>query len=208
MNFPVSADERLGAQIIREAGRFVGLREVKPNAVWDDPATHGPDALLSAELSDLMRPSPWLPGWAYCAAFCEGVVSSALEKTGRARAEVRRFREVMSPHCVSAAAAFKKRGLLDDAPCAGAIWLARHRGTSNGHAGIVTAVRGVSLSTIEANTSLDVTNPEKDREGDWITTRLFHARGRGSLETLGFVTPADILKLVRGNPVPMVHDVK
>lgn len=188
--------EKLAMHIIREAAQFVGLREVKPNAVWDDPATHGPDALLSAKLSDLMRPSPWLPGWAYCAAFCEGVVKSALEKTGHSQAEVKRFTSVMSPHCVTAALGFKAIGLLDDVPCPGAIWLARHRGTSNGHAGIVTAVRGVSLSTIEANTSLDATNPEKDREGDWITTRLFHARGRGSLETMGFVTPANILKLI------------
>ena len=29
------------------------------------------------ELRKLMRPSPWEEGWAYCAAYCEGVVAAA-----------------------------------------------------------------------------------------------------------------------------------
>lgn len=196
MNPPVSADERLGAQIIREAGRFVGLREVKSNAVWDDPTTHGPDAVLSEVLSKMMRPSPWEPGWAYCAAFAEGVVVTALRNIGYMPDEISRFAKVMSPHCITAARNFRERGLLMNEAAPGSIWLAQHKGTSNGHAGIVTACRGNSLATIEANTSLDASDPRTDREGDWITTRLFHWRGRNALQTLGFVTPKAILKLV------------
>ena len=52
------------------------------------------------------------------------------------------------------------------------------------------------MSTIEANTSLDPTTPAKDREGDWITTRIRSVSGTGNLRTMGFVTPASILSLL------------
>lgn len=184
--------EALGHEIIRQASRFIGLREVRPNADWDNPKTPQRDAALADELRLLMRPAPWEPGWAYCAAFCEGVVTEALRALGVSPAA---FARVMTPHCVTSAANFKARGLLTSEPEAGAIWLARHGSTSNGHAGIFTARRGTSMATIEANTSLDPDTPEKDREGDWITTRLSYLKGRGSLATLGFINPSAILKL-------------
>jgi hypothetical protein len=52
------------------------------------------------------------------------------------------------------------------------------------------------MSTIEANTSLDPTTSAKDREGDWITTRVRSIGGTGSLKTMGFVTPQSILALL------------
>ena len=53
----------LAQGIIRHASRFVGLREVKPNADWDNPSTPGPDRVLVDELRALMRQSPWEEGW-------------------------------------------------------------------------------------------------------------------------------------------------
>lgn len=73
-------DEQFGALIIREASRFVGLREVRPNAQWDNPSTPGPDAVLVSELRVAMRPTPWQEGWAYCAAFCEAVIRRVLHR--------------------------------------------------------------------------------------------------------------------------------
>jgi len=191
----VSADT-LATQILREASRFVGLREVRKNSDWDNPKTPERDYALAEELRKLMRPSPWEEGWAYCAAYCEGVVAAALRSLEFPETKIQRWHKVMTPHCVTSAGNFRARKLLTDQPERGAIWLARHGTSSNGHAGIVSAASGKSMSTIEANTSLDPTTPAKDREGDWITTRVRSIGGTGSLKTMGFVTPASILALL------------
>lgn len=188
--------DQLATATLRHASRFLGLREIRPNADWDLPSTPGPDKALAEELRALMRPSPWKEGWAYCAAYCEGVVLAALRALGASAAQLKRWQDTMTPHCVTSARNFRKLGLLSAVPTPGAIWLAQHGSTTNGHAGLVTSVRGVSMATIEANTSLDKTTPEKDREGDWITTRLGFVKGRGALQTLGFVHPEAILKLI------------
>jgi hypothetical protein len=191
----VSTDT-LAAQIVREASRFVGLREVRRNADWDNPKTPERDYAIAEELRKLMRPSPWQEGWAYCAAMVEGVVAAALRSLEYPEVKIQRWHKVMTPHCVTSAGNFRARKLLTDKPSTGAVWLARHGTSSNGHAGIVTAASGKSMSTIEGNTSLDPTTSAKDREGDWITTRVRSIGGTGSLKTLGFVTPQSIRTLL------------
>lgn len=188
--------DQLAQGIIRQANRFIGLREVKPNADWDNPNTSGPDRALVDELRSLMRQSPWEEGWAYCAAFAEGVVLAALRSLVATPAQIQRWQSTMTPHCVTSAGNFTKLGLLSPTTAPGAIWIARHDSTRNGHAGIVTALRGLSMSTIEGNTSLDPSSAEKEREGDWITHRIRFLKGSGTLKTLGFITPAAILKLI------------
>lgn len=188
--------DQLAIATLRHASRFLGLREIRPNADWDLPATPGPDKELAEELRTLMRPSPWKEGWAYCAAYCEGMVLAALSELGAPPQQIKRWQDTMTPHCVTSARNFRKLGLLAATPSPGAIWLAQHGSTTKGHAGFVTSVRGLTMATIEANTSLDKTTPEKDREGDWITTRLGPVKGRATLRTLGFVHPAAILKLI------------
>lgn len=187
----------LATEIVRTASRFIGLREVKPNANWDNPATPGPDTVLVGTLRSMMRSSPWEEGWAYCAAFCEGVVADALVSCGATPQQVAKWHKIMTPHCVTSAGNFRERGLLSQVPEPGSIWLARHGTSSNGHAGIVTAVRSATMSNIEANTSLDPSTPAKEREGDWITTRIRPKGGVGSLKTMGFVTPASIIKAIQ-----------
>lgn len=188
--------DQLAQGIIRHASRFVGLREVKPNANWDNPSTPGPDRALVDELRSLMRQSPWEEGWAYCAAFAEGMVLAALRSLAATPAQIKRWQQTMTPHCVTSAGNFRKLGLLSANAEPGSIWLARHGSTSNGHAGLVTTVRGLSMATIEGNTSLDPSTSAKEREGDWITNRIRFLKGSGTLNTLGFVTPASILKLI------------
>lgn len=189
--------EQFGALIIREASRFVGLREVKPNEDWENPAIPGSEAALAKELRDLMRPTPWKEGWAYCAAFCEAVIRRTLQRVEMHGDEAAKFLRVMGPGVRVSFDAFAKLRLTSTRPEPGAVWFARHGNTAQGHAGIVTSasLTGSTMGTIEANTSLDSRDPRKDREGDWITTRNFSVKGRGDLVTLGFVTPAAILKL-------------
>jgi hypothetical protein len=188
--------DTLATAVMRHAGRFIGLREVKPNADWDNPSTAGPDRALVDELRSLMRSSPWELGWAYCAAFCEGVVLAALRSLSATPEQIKRWQTTMTPHCVTSATNFSKLSLLSPTAIPGAIWLARHGQTSKGHAGIVTSMRGVSMSTIEGNTSLDPSSDAQEREGDWITARIRPLKGSGSLVTLGFITPTAILKLI------------
>jgi cyclopropane-fatty-acyl-phospholipid synthase len=107
-----------------------------------------------------------------------------------------RFSRLWRSHLLASAGSFRARKLLTDKPATGAVWLARHGTSSNGHAGIVSAASGKSMSTIEANTSLDPTTSARDREGDWITTRVRSIGGTGSLKTMGFVTPQSILALL------------
>ena len=40
----------LANAIVRQAGRFIGLREVRPNAEWENPKTPGRDLALAEEL--------------------------------------------------------------------------------------------------------------------------------------------------------------
>ena len=188
--------DALAAQIVREASRFVGLREVRRNSDWDNPRTPERDYALAEDLRQLMRPSPWEEGWAYCAAYAEGVVVAALRALGFPEPKVKRWQKVMTPHCVTSAGNFRARKMLGEKPAIGAVWLARHGTSSNGHAGIVTASTGRSMSTIEANTSLDPTTPAKEREGDWITTRIRSVNGTGKLKTMGFVTPETLLSFL------------
>lgn len=190
-------NDQFGALIVREASRFVGLREVKPNVNWNNPATPGDDAQLVTELREAMRPSPWEPGWSYCAAFCEAVIRRVLQRTAMSGDEAAKFLRVMGPGVRVSFDKFKALKLTSAMPLPGSIWFARHGNTAQGHAGIVTSLSIASqqMSTIEANTSLDSRDPRQDREGDWITAKTFAAKGRGDLVTLGFVTPASILKL-------------
>jgi hypothetical protein len=188
----------LGTQIIREASRFVGLREVKPNQNWDNPTTAGPDAALVLELRTLMRPTPWEPGWAYCAAFAEASVRAALIRLAITPKEADGFLKVMGPGVLASFNAFHERGLTVDKAEPGAIWFAQHGQSGEGHAGIVTGASagGHLINTVEGNTSMDSKDPRADREGDWITTRTFDVTGRPPLHTRGFLPPSAILKLI------------
>ena len=180
------------------AERFVGLREVRPNARWDDPSTDGEDAALSNELRALMQPSPWKDGWAYCAAFAEGVVMEALRLGDFSVETQSRFSELMSPHCVTSANNFGRIDLLREEPAIGSIWLGRWGSGSSGHCGLVRSIDGPMMGTIEANTSGGEEAAEftaKDREGDWIDRKRRHINRNGNLQTLGFVHLEDIAKL-------------
>lgn len=192
---PAPSAVPLADLIVRTASRFVGLREVISNREWDNPATPAKEARLSFELREMMRPSPWEPGWAYCSAFSEGVVLEAMRKGNYPAATLAAFAEPMGAHVVTAAREFGKLGLLRDTPKRGAIWFGKWGSSASGHAGIVEAPNGGIMATIEANTGPGKAAGEfsaGDREGDWIDRRTRNVRQNGALRTIGFVWPEDV----------------
>jgi hypothetical protein len=187
----------LANMILREASRFVGLREVKPNTQWDNPQTVGFDAELSNELRSIMRPAPWQEGWAYCAAFAEGIVVSSLRRLGADEAQIRKFSNVHTAHCMTNFRAFKAKGLISTKPVTGSLWIAQNGTTDQGHEGIVIAAQSGSMTTLEANTSnSNKSLPSQEREGDWITNKIRNLNTNGRLVTRGFVSPENILRLI------------
>ena len=192
----------LANMIIHVASEFVGLKETKANKEWDNPKTKGPDPIVSGRLKLLMRPSPWEDGWAYCAAFAEGMVSEALLRCGGTAEMVRRFTAVHTPGVMRNVRAFEKLGLVSPTPSMGALWLAQHGTTDQGHEGIVTNpfVRAGRMGTIEANTSAGpAQTAAADREGDWITEKERNHTTNGKLRTRGFIPVTAILKLAYGS---------
>lgn len=189
--------DTLALAILAQGRRFVGLKEVKPNTQWDNPATPGPDTELVQELLRRMRKAPWPDGAAYCAAFAEAMIVAGLEQCGATPEQIQRFARVMGAHCMTSFRAFRDLGLIHDTPTAGSLWLAQHGSTDQGHAGLVVRTEDTSrMMTIEANTSADPNaSGAQQREGDWITQRIRNRSGAGDLRTRGFVRPASILKL-------------
>ena len=188
----VTPADRLADLIIREASRFVGLREISPNRNWDDPSTPGDDAALVIALKTMMRSAPWEDGWAYCAAFCEGVVKTALRKGEFHSDIVSAVAKTLGPSVMSSFTACKDKGLIHDTPKRGAIFFWQNGSGWTGHAGIVSAWDGGSaMATIEANTSANKNGNQ--REGDWITTKTRNYKGERPFKARGFLWPEDIL---------------
>lgn len=188
-----SLETKLAAAIIANARRFCGLKEIRSNANWDNPDTKGPDSALVAELLAGMRSAPWQEGWAYCAAYVEFVVVLGLKNIGSTPEQIDRFRAVMSPGVMNSVRAFREIGRLSPAPVPGAMWLARHGTSDQGHAGVVVLPHAPNMDTIEGNTSYN--SDGNQREGDWITNRIRPVAGIGDLRTQGFVHPISVLKI-------------
>lgn len=201
MNTPQITETALANMIIKVAREFVGLKETRPNAQWDDPKTKGPDSEINARLIALMRPAPWELGWAHCAAFGEAMVCEALRRCGASEEQIRQFSRVHTPHVMSNFRAFQKLGLISDTPSMGALGLAQHGTTDSGHEWIVTVpvIATGRMGTIESNTSAGPAQTAAgDREGDWITEKTRAHGTNGNLKTRGFISVASILKLALG----------
>lgn len=187
----------LSEMIINTGHRYVGLREIKPNAHWDNPSTKGIDVDLSNELRSMMRPAPWQDGWAYCAAFTEAVVVASLRRLGVEEERIAKFAKVHTPHVTSNVRAFGSLKLLSDKPTQGSLWLAQNGTGDTGHEGIFEKEERGMMINVEANTSnSDRSLPAQEREGDWITVKLRNFKRNGPLTTRGFITPESIIKLI------------
>lgn len=189
--------EALAAEIIRQAEAFQNLKEVVPNKKWDNSATPGPDSVLNARLTEVMESAGWEAPWAYCAAFAEGMIILALRQLGCQPGQYARLRKLIQPGVMNTVRALSSVQALSAQPVPGALWLARHGNTDKGHAGIVTSARGNGLmSTIEGNTTSDFKDSASDRQGDGIFPRARNVAINGNLKTMGFLTPASMLRLL------------
>jgi hypothetical protein len=191
----------LAAETVRQAGLFLNLRERRPNAEWDNPATPAADRALNARLVECMESAGWQAPWPYCIAFAEGMLILALLELKCRPAQYATLRKLITPHVMTTVRNLSELHALSDRPEPGAIWLARHGSTDNGHAGIVIRSQGNGLmTTIEGNTTSQFKDAEADRQGDGIFRRERCVGSNGGLKTMGFLTPAMILeKLLAGS---------
>jgi hypothetical protein len=190
---PLPSADAMALRVIAVATDFVGLGEVASNAHWDDARTLWPETDKDVWLRTWMQKVPgWKPGAPYCAAFAGAVVAAVLYSARVSMVQLNNsFLDVWTAHCMTNVRHLQRRGLLSAEPVPGALWLARHGTTDSGHAGIVAAVNGRQMSTIEGNT-----NDAGGREGDGIFTKLLPIKGRGNLITQGFLHPAGVLELI------------
>lgn len=191
---PKITSAQLGAEIVRQASLYQNLLETRPNTEWDNPATPEPERALSNQLKAVMGEAGWEAPWAYCAAFAEGMVILACRRLGFEEVKISRIRKLMTPHVMTTARNLAKAGLLDDLPSPGSVWLARHRETDKGHAGIVvTRTDPYAMRTIEGNTVGSFKDSASDRQGDGIFLRHRARLANGDLNTQGFFNPDKML---------------
>ena len=192
----------IGAEIVRQAERFVGLYERVNNAVWDDPTTPGQDARAD-ELVRVMQQAGWQPGLAYCAAFAKAMWLLAYAHLGAQPEALHILGRMLSLHCLTtwANAKAEKRNYQGLRPAPGSIALWQHEQTTNGHAGLATAMGGIAasyaFSTIEGNTMPGVVDLSVDREGrghgDGVfrKVRVMNYQQETGLHLLGFIEPIE-----------------
>lgn len=176
----------IGAKVIIQAARFVGLTEVRSNAVWDDLSTEGHDVLADELQAELLRVG-WQRGWPYCAAFCE----VAWRRAYQGRPELAKVKQMLTPGCLQTWENGVHERWNSQEPQVGAIGIMRNGDSPRGHAFIVRAVKGTTLYTIEANTSPAPGTVEADREGDGVYAKkreLVYKPSSG-LHLIGFILP-------------------
>lgn len=183
-------------KLIALATNFVGLTETKSNAEWDDPLTKASEKEKSNLLSKTMkRVSGWAPGASYCVAADGACVALTLEQLGQPEA-AKKFLKAWTAGVMNNVEEMKRRECLSKRPLRGSIWLAQHGKTWKGHAGIVTDFNDRSMSLVEFNTSAGSTaDPELQRNGDGIFSRVRNLQTNGDLITRGWVSPAALILL-------------
>ncbi|MBI1733209.1 MAG: CHAP domain-containing protein [Gammaproteobacteria bacterium] len=185
----MATSETAGSEILRVAGRFLGLYEIAQNSAWDNPATAGSDP-EAQELLRLMEQCGWQKGWAYCAAFCEAVWRSAYANLFAPAPLAGEIAAKLTPSVMQSFHNWGAR--VTQVPVPGAIYFMQMGQSGNGHCGIVVRSDGGRISTIEGNTSPDPANAALDREGDGIFRRTrtlsFAPRDQG-LWLRGFLPP-------------------
>lgn len=192
--------KRLGFLMIKRATDFVGLVEIKSNAVWDDPNTAAWDRDKSRWLTEWMsKVQGWTPGAPYCAAFDGAIAAACLEAMGFSS---KHFLASWTAHVMTNVRLLRKLKYHSEIPTLGAIWLARFGDTDRGHAGIVATHGARSMTTVEGNTmkeTSDAGDPNKQRAGDGIWIRGQAITGRGKLRTQCFCSTDAILTLAKVN---------
>lgn len=176
----------VGARIIAEASRYVGLTEIVGNRKWDLLATPGHDPIAD-ELVRVMTAAGWQPGWPYCIAWIEAVLRAVYRGTPL----FDRIAEVYSPHCLTTWRKAKALGWTSHEPVPGATGIMQLGDSDQGHAFFVRRRVGNDVLTYEANTGPVAGTPEADREGDGIYPKQHPIvfRVTSGLHLIGFIHP-------------------
>ena len=171
----------IGGTVLSKASEFVGLVETRSNARWSGKTD---------KIVEWMGSVGWQPGWPYCIAACEAVYKWAYSYLGIREVYDASLASVLSPHVMSSYRVALARKLLKLRPIPGAIALwSVNSARDTGHAGVVEAVDGLVLKTIEANTS---SGKGDQREGDGFFRKLRSFalnEKRNGLTLLGFIHP-------------------
>jgi hypothetical protein len=179
----------INEQIIAAARHFVGLIETKSNAEWDDPATPGIDA-RARELRAVLISTGWQPGWAYCAAFVEGIWTMVY---AAARPEkLLQVKRLLTASVMQSYENCQSAGLISRVPVPGAIMFMQNGKSWTGHAGIVVKTDGQRVINVEGNTSASAGSVNADREGDGVfdeKQRRIDFTPRPGLWLRGFLNP-------------------
>ncbi len=177
----------IGKRAVVAAARFLGLTELRSNAVWDNAATPGHDDIADELRAELLRVG-WQTGWPYCMAFCEAVWRKAYQ----GRKELERVKAMLTPGCLVSWRNALPHEWTSMTPQVGAIGIMQKGESQQGHAFIVRGVRDATLLTIEANTSANgALNVEADRNGDGIYAKVrpLVYKPTAGLHLLGFILP-------------------
>jgi hypothetical protein len=190
--------EKLGRAMISLATDFVGMEEIKSNAVWDDKATARWDKEKSEWLTAwMLKVKGWTFGAPYCVAFDGAIAAASLERLGISS---KLFLSKWTAHVMTNVNMLRGLKLHSLNPTVGAIWLAQFNSTPSGHAGLVITAGSHTMTTVEANTikqSSTNGSANAQRNGDGIWIRNFAIKGRGKLATRAFCSTEALLKLSR-----------
>lgn len=175
--------ETIGAEILRVASEFTGQYEIVANSDWQDKAK-------STHLNRLMKSVGWQRGWPYCAAFAEACWVTAYQNLKAPPELITEIKTKLNPSSVESRRNFQSH--ITRSPVPGAIFFMQKGSTGLGHEGLVVSATETTFSTIEGNTSPQVTTDSaKDREGDGIfaKTRNINYTPTSKLFLVGFVNP-------------------
>lgn len=161
--------------LVEEANRWLGVQEVGGNN--------------QGQLVDLFLKNSGLgPGFPWCMAFVEFCIH-----------QVDKIANVLNPN---SSVAQMPRGaaclaiwdhspeeIKSKTPEVGSIVIWQHRGTAQGHTGIVIALPPMlnAFTTIEGNTSAD--NTAINREGDGVYMKKRMLGSMGTMDLVGFISP-------------------
>ena len=160
------------------ANSYLGQREVPGNMGFKDKA-------FEKKMVDV----GFVKSYAWCALFAELVWTEAYANSGL----VAKLRRLFS---ASATTTFKnfdidKTFKVSQTPVVGAVAIWRHGSGWQGHAGIVVAINGDSMSTVEGNT-----NAAGGREGIEVASKMRKWKGvpyqANGLNIVGFIHPNEI----------------
>ena len=155
-------------RLVEVAGWYIGVRE----------ATGHNDGVNVEEFQKAVDGKA--SGESWCCCFVQFCVKAVCQDMGVSTTLFQ------SEHCLTMWGQSSNRVIDGESVQPGYIVVWQHAGTTNGHTGIVTAVDGEQIHTIEGNTG---NGEEVNPDGDGVYSRVRNIHGSGSMRVVGFINP-------------------